>query len=382
MVTQEELEKMSPEEIAELQKQNCPFCKIVKGEIPSKKIYEDDEILAILDINPASKGHILILPKEHIPILPLVPPPVFKKLFVTTKTLAKAAKQVMLTSGVSIFIANGAVAGQQSPHFLFHIIPSDEASIPSFAIPINDALIAEQETIAASLQNNLTIMLRNHAQREGRQTKTNLPENQNADSSIAATSPEQVMAAKREHIAKMIEENPDVKDLLKNNPDEFKQTIKQNPQVEELFRGVDIDALSKNLNQIPTQTEQKARQAHPEKLAQLDQPDQGVQEESTESQNTQTLSSDTLPEVFLGQDPLAQREKVFAYFNKKPKAKELFMNDIIKFKELLSMREDIKPIFEDISLDKLAEKLRKAEIKNYSEDIESQKNPVEGERDE
>jgi galactose-1-phosphate uridylyltransferase len=64
--------EMSQEEMLEQQKANCIFCKIVKGEIPSKKVYEDDMMLAILDINPAVKGHILVLPKEHYPIMPLI----------------------------------------------------------------------------------------------------------------------------------------------------------------------------------------------------------------------------------------------------------------------------------------------------------------------
>ena len=55
-VTEEELQKMSPEQIAELQKQNCIFCKIIAGEIPSKKVYEDDNFIGILDINPATQG--------------------------------------------------------------------------------------------------------------------------------------------------------------------------------------------------------------------------------------------------------------------------------------------------------------------------------------
>ena len=61
---------MSPEQIMELQKQKCPFCQIVAGKIPSKTIYEDDKVLAILDINPIAKGHVLVMPKEHYPIMP------------------------------------------------------------------------------------------------------------------------------------------------------------------------------------------------------------------------------------------------------------------------------------------------------------------------
>lgn len=377
MVTQEELEKMSPEEIAELQRKNCPFCKIIKGEIPAKKVYEDDDVLAILDINPASKGHLLVLPKEHVPILPLVKPPVFKKLFATTQLLIKVVKKSLHAAGVTVFIANGAVAGQQSPHFLFHIIPGEKDALPNFMMPKNESLSEEQRSLLDSLKNNLSIMMVNHAKREGRQPKNESPENQNADSTVATMSPEEVMEAKRAHIAKMLQENPDVKELLKNNPEEFKQTIQQNPQVEELFRGVDIDALSKNLNELAQQeSEQASQQGSQQETQQVSQQEtqQKVQTSATatsqEQNNAPSLSAvKTSPaqewsDIFLGTDAFAQKEKVFAYFKEKPKAKELFLVDLPKFKELLSMRKDVQPIFEHVNLKKLAEKLKATKTQN------------------
>ena len=63
-LTEEDIKKMSPEEIAELQKKNCIFCHLVSGRVPSKKVFEDDKVLAILDIYPAIPGHILLFPKE------------------------------------------------------------------------------------------------------------------------------------------------------------------------------------------------------------------------------------------------------------------------------------------------------------------------------
>ena len=69
MVSEADLQNMSPEEVAEYQKKNCVFCKIIAGEIPSKVVFEDDSLSAILDI----KGHTLMMTKEHFPILPLIP---------------------------------------------------------------------------------------------------------------------------------------------------------------------------------------------------------------------------------------------------------------------------------------------------------------------
>ena len=120
-LTEEDLRNMSPEEIAELQRKNCVFCKIVRGGIPGKKVYEDEMILAILDINPASKGHTLVLPKEHYPLLPLLPLNLFNHLFTKTQQLIVAIEKATVNPGVTVFIANGAAAGQQSPHFLFHL---------------------------------------------------------------------------------------------------------------------------------------------------------------------------------------------------------------------------------------------------------------------
>ena len=165
MVSEEELQNMSPEEISRLQKENCIFCKIVKGEIPSRKVYEDEKMLAILDINPAAKGHMLVLPKEHYPILPVIPPDVFKHLFRTTKYLVAAVKKGMVAPQVTVFIANGAVAGQQSPHFLFHIIPNEGVDFP---IPKGNVPKEEAAKLTPALRANVGAIMKNYLQREGK----------------------------------------------------------------------------------------------------------------------------------------------------------------------------------------------------------------------
>ena len=86
----------SPEELLKQQKANCLFCKIVAGEIPGKKVYEDERMLAILDINPVAKGHTLVLTKEHYPIMPLIPPEEFDHLFSTTAQLSGAVRGAMI----------------------------------------------------------------------------------------------------------------------------------------------------------------------------------------------------------------------------------------------------------------------------------------------
>jgi len=125
-ISEEELKNMSPEQIAELQKQNCIFCKIIKGEIPSKKVYEDEKCVGILDINPASEGHVLILPKEHFQILPQIPEDLINHLFVVSKEISHSVLQAFGAKGTNIFVANGAVAGQRAPHFMVHVFQRTE----------------------------------------------------------------------------------------------------------------------------------------------------------------------------------------------------------------------------------------------------------------
>ena len=98
-------------------RQQCVFCLISSGKIPSKKIYEDENHLAVLDIYPASKGHILLFPKKHIKSISEFSPEIFS----IAKNLALVLKQI--SKGVNIFIAEGELAGQKTEHMVVHIIP-------------------------------------------------------------------------------------------------------------------------------------------------------------------------------------------------------------------------------------------------------------------
>ncbi|MGC9310767.1 MAG: HIT domain-containing protein [Candidatus Aenigmatarchaeota archaeon] len=149
----------SPEDV----KAACPFCKIVKGEIPSKKVYEEDKLVAALDINPKSPGHTLLMPKEHYPILPVLPADVFCELFAAAKKLSVACSKAVDANFSNIFIANGAAAGQQSQHFMVHIIPNKVKG--GFEIPLDGADTAQIQATCEMFSNNLPIMLQNHFQR-------------------------------------------------------------------------------------------------------------------------------------------------------------------------------------------------------------------------
>jgi len=130
-----DLEGKSPEEIRELQKQQCIFCQIIAGKIPSKIVYSDDKCVGILDIRPATAGHILLLPREHYAILPQVPADLVGYLGETSQKLSQALIRAINCEGTNIFIANGMAAGQKAPHVMFHLIPRKENDGITLHIP-------------------------------------------------------------------------------------------------------------------------------------------------------------------------------------------------------------------------------------------------------
>ncbi len=101
----------------------CLFCKIVAGEIPSQKVYEDENHLAFLDINPRNPGHTLVIPKKHYETIMNMPDEEAGRLFQTVKRLAAAIKKAMNADGISIAQSNERAAGQVIPHVHFHVIP-------------------------------------------------------------------------------------------------------------------------------------------------------------------------------------------------------------------------------------------------------------------
>ncbi|MCF7861803.1 HIT domain-containing protein [Candidatus Woesearchaeota archaeon] len=136
-VTREELANMSPEEIMEYQKKNCVFCHIMEGRVDSKQIYEDDLCKAVLDINPAAPGHTLLMPKEHVSIMPQLSREHIKRMFVTVKDISLRMLRGLEADGTNIFIANGVAAGQKAQHFMTHIIPRKEGDgLTSFQLDV------------------------------------------------------------------------------------------------------------------------------------------------------------------------------------------------------------------------------------------------------
>lgn len=105
---------------------NCIFCKIANGEIPSKTLYEDEEFRVILDLGPATKGHALILPKSHFKNLYELPEEMAGKVMKLAKKMAAVMTEKLDCDGFNLVQNNNEVAGQTVFHFHMHLIPRYE----------------------------------------------------------------------------------------------------------------------------------------------------------------------------------------------------------------------------------------------------------------
>lgn len=101
----------------------CVFCKMVAGEIPVTKIYEDEVVLAFLDIGPISDGHTLVIPKTHSPQVHACDPEVLSAVAARLGRIAGAVVAAMGVEGYNVLVNNGSAAGQVVDHLHFHIIP-------------------------------------------------------------------------------------------------------------------------------------------------------------------------------------------------------------------------------------------------------------------
>jgi histidine triad (HIT) family protein len=234
--------ELTPEQqqALEQQKAQCIFCQIIAGKIPSKKVYEDELVVGIMDINPASKGHVLIMPKEHYPIMPLIPPETFKQLVDKIKDVDGCVKEALLCKETTVFIANGAAAGQQSAHFMAHIIPRESGDgLEMLDVGEKEAPESEVKEVAEKIGPVLNAML-----------QRNLPAlgftEQKASGPAGPVSPAGVgipQKVSKEQLLQIINSNPQVKQLILEKPEQFKQIVPQHPQLSQLFKDVDIDEI-------------------------------------------------------------------------------------------------------------------------------------------
>ena len=112
---------------------NCIFCKIIDGSIPSTVVYEDADFKAIMDIAPAAKGHVLILPKKHCADLLSIDPDVAAKALGVASKIANAQKKALNCDGINLLQNSGEAAWQSVFHLHIHLIPrynNDNLSLP------------------------------------------------------------------------------------------------------------------------------------------------------------------------------------------------------------------------------------------------------------
>ena len=105
---------------------DCLFCKIINGDVLSHKVYEDENTLAFLDINPVNPGHTLVIPKKHYKNLYETPDDILAKLMPVVRKVAISIKKNLNAEGINIFMNNDPVAGQVIFHSHFHVIPRFE----------------------------------------------------------------------------------------------------------------------------------------------------------------------------------------------------------------------------------------------------------------
>ena len=135
---------------------DCIFCKIIAGQIPCHKLYEDDDVLAFLDIGPLSRGHCLIIPKEHYTTIDQMPAGLASACAAVLPRLSQAVVTATGAAGWNVLQNNGAIAGQEVSHVHFHIIPRSEGDGLGYRWPAGllDSDTAEElvTAITAELQ--------------------------------------------------------------------------------------------------------------------------------------------------------------------------------------------------------------------------------------
>ncbi len=135
---------------------DCVFCKIIDGQLPSMKIDEDDSTLTFMDINPLSSGHCLVVPKHHAATIFEADVRDLEAAMVTAKRVALAIQEALRPDGLNVLQANGAAAFQSVPHFHLHLIPrwtDDGKGFDWKVVPGNREVIMKMgERIRSALQ--------------------------------------------------------------------------------------------------------------------------------------------------------------------------------------------------------------------------------------
>lgn len=138
--------------------EDCVFCKIINGEIPSAKVYEDEQVYAFLDLSQVTKGHTLIIPKTHTKNIYETSPEVAKELFARIPKIANAIKAVYQPLGMNVLNNNEAAAEQSVFHLHMHIIPrygDGDGYTPNWTVHTDDYDSEKLQSMAKEIQETI-----------------------------------------------------------------------------------------------------------------------------------------------------------------------------------------------------------------------------------
>ncbi len=134
---------------------DCIFCKIASGQIPAVKIYEDDVIVAFLDIGPVSDGHTLVISRNHFDKVHSCPPDVLGQIWNRLGKIANAVASATSADGYNVLCNNGRAAGQVVEHLHFHIVPRKTGDGVFTQWPSHKYGLGQAEAIAEKIKNKL-----------------------------------------------------------------------------------------------------------------------------------------------------------------------------------------------------------------------------------
>ncbi|WP_067729803.1 HIT family protein [Oceanobacillus damuensis] len=133
---------------------DCIFCKIINRDIPSAKVYEDDQVYAFLDISQVTKGHTLVIPKTHTKNIFETPPEIARELFARVPVIANAIKKTYKPLGLNLLNNNEAAAEQSVFHLHIHILPrygEGDGYSPNWAVHTDDYTSEDLQHIAREI---------------------------------------------------------------------------------------------------------------------------------------------------------------------------------------------------------------------------------------
>ncbi len=131
---------------------DCSFCKIVAVEIPASVVYENETLVAFLDINPLADGHLLVIPREHFATLDEMTPAACGQLCAALPALGRALRDVTGASGYNVLQSNGQAAGQVVQHVHFHLIPRQPVDDLGFRWNAKKYAVGRADKLAGELQ--------------------------------------------------------------------------------------------------------------------------------------------------------------------------------------------------------------------------------------